>query len=58
MNRASNKLAAGVRKVKAQESKPRAAQPDEGKAVAPATAKVSRPVAKPEPMHPENVWPD
>ena len=59
MNRSSNKLAAGMRKVKAQESKPRVTQPDESKPAVLTTAKASRPVAnKPAPMHPENVWPD
>lgn len=58
MNRASSKLAASVRKVKAQESKPGATRPDAGKKAAPAAAPASRPAAEPVPMHPESVWPD
>ena len=60
MNKASNKLAAGMRKVRDQESKPNTAEAGERKAGVPGTPRISRPKPATKPMleHPECVWPD
>ncbi len=51
MNKTSSKLAAGMRKVKAQQESA-VAKPEPRKAAAPA------PKPAPSPIHPDRVWPD
>lgn len=51
MNKTSSKLAAGMRKVKAQQENP-VAKTEPRKAATPA------PKSAPSPMHPTRVWPD
>jgi hypothetical protein len=51
MNKTSNKLAAGMRKVKAQQESA-VAKPEPRKAAAPA------PKPAPSPIHPDRIWPD
>jgi hypothetical protein len=51
MNKTSSKLAAGMRKVKAQQESA-VTKPEPRKAAAPA------PKPAPSPMHPDRVWPD
>lgn len=54
MSKLSSKLSAGVRKVKGQDDKPAAAQPETAQPVARKTA----PTPAPATMPPARVWPD
>lgn len=56
MNKVSSKLAASVRKVKAQESRPDAVQSAVRETVAHSMEKKLKPSL--EPKHPKRVWPD
>lgn len=59
MNKASNKLAAGVRKVKGQDKRaatqPEVAQPSSRDNAA---RRATAPKAQPGTIHPDRVWPD